>query len=381
MKRRLESPFGYVVGHGSRLNDWAIRHNKVSEGSASATSSYNLLLNLDNDGAQVDLAFNDNYILAGRIDGDNRYFSATNYTTKYETVSATENSVENLMENVEKRINLGYSSSDSDGSNALMGEVIYYNRALSDSERDSVISYLKDRWQFGRTTLTPDYLWVDAAAPATVIKDASNKVSMWKDRSGLRRDAFLQGSNIAPEWNSAESIAAEKPAILFNGNGILLSTEAVPTVSNITVFTVFKFHNDYNKSTVWNALIAQGHDSHWAMRIASYFTNTGTANFSWHIKGINDKPLLKLDTMWHLATAMQSGNVSTFYYSQADIKTISTDTIPPSESLPITIGNNSVDGGTQPANAYIAEIRIFARALTLDQRTAIENELRAKHEL
>ena len=39
------------------------------------------------------------------------------------------------------------SSVNTDASNAYIGEIVYYNRALSDGERDSVIAYLRGMWK------------------------------------------------------------------------------------------------------------------------------------------------------------------------------------------------------------------------------------------
>ncbi len=37
-------------------------------------------------------------------------------------------------------------SQNSEASNAYIGEIIYYNRPLSDTERDGVVAYLRQRW-------------------------------------------------------------------------------------------------------------------------------------------------------------------------------------------------------------------------------------------
>jgi len=82
-----------------------------------------------------------NYVLAGRIAGTTRSYTTISATLGSSTVSGTGVSISAGS----KVLYVGRSEIN-EVSNALIGEIVYYNRALTDAERDKVITYLRASW-------------------------------------------------------------------------------------------------------------------------------------------------------------------------------------------------------------------------------------------
>ena len=97
--------------------------------------------NNDNVGVKLGLTTNGNYVLTGRITGQTRYFSAISTAGGIITAAGTPVSIAPGS----KILYVG-ASDINEASNAYIGELLYYNRALSDIERDQVIAYLRTAW-------------------------------------------------------------------------------------------------------------------------------------------------------------------------------------------------------------------------------------------
>jgi len=79
------------------------------------------------------------------------------------------------------------------------GEVIYYNRALSDAELEVNAEYLANKWGLISLAVAsaPGFsglqLWLDSSDPYTVFKTGST-VTSWHDKSGLENNAVAHGA-------------------------------------------------------------------------------------------------------------------------------------------------------------------------------------------
>ena len=120
------------------------------------------------------------------------------------------------------------------------GEVIYYNRALTDAEIQTNAVYLSNKWGIAIPTVTPFSpqqisgmkLWLDASDPYTVFQ-SGGAVTIWKDRSGNGNNAVPHGS---PTVNNG---------IVFDGSGQWLSLPdgALPQ-DNYSYYIVSKLVGD-----------------------------------------------------------------------------------------------------------------------------------------
>jgi hypothetical protein len=124
--------YGCYAHHGDRDFDWSLEQ--------SAFNSNFVQLQSQNDGnCGQTLAVGQYYVLASRISGNDRLFTAAGPTTT--SVTATGVSiVPGITAMYVGRSNAG------EGSNTLMGQFIYYDRALSDPEVDDMINYLQIQW-------------------------------------------------------------------------------------------------------------------------------------------------------------------------------------------------------------------------------------------
>ncbi len=150
-----------------------------------------------------------------------------------------------------KGIVLGYRSTG--GSNGKcfageMSEVLIYERALSESERAQVETYLAEKWLMGydpiaATPVTAGLKFrVDATSRQTILTNAVGQVIQWRDLSGngyhlQQRLTGLTATN-QPVYNPFGLNG--KPALSFRGTNVLLTTAATINASNHTVFVVAK---------------------------------------------------------------------------------------------------------------------------------------------
>ena len=141
MVHNVPALWGSIAHHGDRDTDWAM------EQSGDSGSSDTLHWQTNNDNTNLDLTLTQGsaYVLTGRFAGNDRYFSATplDGTTPLET-SITDAS--HTITAGSKALYVGTSDAG-EASNAYIGDFVYFDRALSDTERDQVIEYLRRLWQ------------------------------------------------------------------------------------------------------------------------------------------------------------------------------------------------------------------------------------------
>jgi cysteine-rich repeat protein len=137
---RVPGMWGAIAHHGSRDNDWSMEQS----GDTGDSNTLHLQTNNDNVNMNLTLVPDTSYILTGRFDGNARYFSATAFVgTSPAPVSIVDAS--HTIAAGSKQLFVGTSDSN-EPSNAFIGELVYYNRARSDAERDAVIDYLRRLW-------------------------------------------------------------------------------------------------------------------------------------------------------------------------------------------------------------------------------------------
>ncbi len=132
--------WGAIAHHGSRDGDWSMEQS----GFSGDANTFHWQTNNDNANLDLALAPDTSYIMTGRFDGNARYFSATTFTgTSPTPVSIVDAS--HTITAGSKQLFVGTSDAN-EASNAFIAELVYYNRALSDLERDAVIDYLRRMW-------------------------------------------------------------------------------------------------------------------------------------------------------------------------------------------------------------------------------------------
>ena len=137
--RSTINSWGSFFYHGDKDNDLALELNTLS----SSPPALHFQTANDNSGCDRAYTVDTPTILFGKMtSGTSRYFSTT--TTSGGTVSTTCTNSSTISLG-SKTIYLGKSASG-EASNSYIGELAYYTAALSDADRDSVITYLKNKW-------------------------------------------------------------------------------------------------------------------------------------------------------------------------------------------------------------------------------------------
>lgn len=133
--------WGAIAHHGSRDMDWSMEQS----GDTGDANTLHWQTNNDNVNVDVTLAPNTDYVMTGRLGSNQRYFSATAFSgTSPAAVSFTDAS--QSITAGSKQLFVG-TSDNNEASNAFIGELVYFDRALDDAERDAVIAYLRRLWQ------------------------------------------------------------------------------------------------------------------------------------------------------------------------------------------------------------------------------------------
>lgn len=118
------------------------------------------------------------------------------------------------------------------------GEVIYYNRVLTDAEIQTNVDYLSNKWNIHPQTspvaprLPGLKLWLDSSDPYTVF-ETDGTLTIWKDRSGNNYHAMPHGGPTVAD------------GIFFDGSGQWLSLPdgALP-LDNYSYYIVSDFVSD-----------------------------------------------------------------------------------------------------------------------------------------
>ena len=252
------------------------------------------------------------------------------------------------------------------GSVGVVGELLVYDHALTDDERDAVTTYLRTAWGFDAPT--PNFVWYDAGDSNSVVHDAAGAVKTWHDKSGLGRDAQV-GKDTAPVW-FAKATGNGKPAIRFDGGSVRLQTAEVPTSAQLTVFTVLEL----DKPQSGGSVLAQG--SAFSLR-ASGQPATG---LMWQVGANKAGPTVPLVSgAWQLVTAVQDGKSSSVYAEPKAVQKLE-------QPAPIAAGNvllqlgNSAQGNAS-MGGFLAEVRAYSSALSRTDRAFIEAGLKVKYGL
>jgi len=154
---KVPDPWGAIVHHGSRDNDWSIEHNAAKAG----TSITHFQSVSDNSGVELTLGADTNYILSGRVQGTTRSYIAVTSGAALAKAEGSGNSI-----GAGTKVLYVGSSDASEDSKAFIGQILYYNKALTDTDRDIILNWLRASWG------------IDAPPPqpANVCKYVSNGV-------------------------------------------------------------------------------------------------------------------------------------------------------------------------------------------------------------
>ena len=257
-----------------------------------------------------------------------------------------------------------------------ISEMIVFNRTLTDSERQSVDSYLTAKWSVPQANLSKGpvssapgcWMWLDGSDPLANGKAPSSgtAITVWADKSGNGRNAVANSSSPVYLLNSFNGLGST----VFSSDSMSVPSSELSPNNTLTVFVVFStngnsadFNNDFfyfSSPTVTYQTFDMFIDESNALNIC--FNGYSTTLSLGPIVGT---PLL--------VSVVSDSTTITYYINGTQVTSYSLGTI--SYSLHTTIapqlGQNSFSGS-------LCEIMVYNTAMSQSQQQAIESYLALK---
>lgn len=215
-------------------------------------------------------------------------------------------------------------------------------------------------------------LWLDASQ-ITGLNDGDS-ITTWSDESGNSNDATQSTAANKPTYQTNE--VNSKPAVRFDGsNDDFVLDNQLFTSDDFTIFTVIKGGSQNNKGiiTQW----ASGSSGRMGLTVSDLSDNklnlfhvTGSA-----YNGYSNSVVF--NSTWTItATTCSNGTISHWINSSSDGSTSTTSFAPAATST--YIGSYGPVGGAW-FSGDIAELIVYNKVLTSDERENVENYLNNKY--
>lgn len=284
---------------------------------------------------------------------------------------------------------IGSSASTMDG---RLGEVIMYNRALTDAEVNQIGAYLQSKWGIAWTAraFNPLYItdfsaWYDAS-DARTITQVANVVSQWGDKSGFSRHA-TQATGAAQPTTGGRTVNGLN-ALNFDGSNDRFdcSGDIMHSAAAMTCFAVCQ--SDFLASTDRRVFQfdtpASTGDGYHGMAVGQATTNMYTAvkmraadtlRFATGTAQVTTNPFIGHS----LVIGSNAAGANNFVYTgQAPLVGAGlTANAYPASGMTGVIGALNTSGAA-PFDGAVCEMIFYKRALTTAERNQIGNYLAAK---
>lgn len=224
---------------------------------------------------------------------------------------------------------------------------------------------------FSPVSISGLQLWLDADDSSTIIKDGSDFVSKWTDKS-INAYEFNQLTGSAqPKYISSGFGTESKPHLLFDGVNDLLRTTA-NVIDLTTDFTIFAVHQSDAATTDGMVFSTVGgsagifyrYVNNTQMRIFIQASNSFTT-------GLNQN-ITMLSTMLLDRAANETDNsINTTDYPTDPVSTVTT------HQNFLTIGANG--SGSSPMEGKITEIIYYNSKLSIGDQSLVKDYLNSKY--
>jgi hypothetical protein len=256
-------------------------------------------------------------------------------------------------------------------------EVLLYNRIVTTSERYRIEGYLANKWNVGlvQTTAVPtDYsncaLWLDAADISSIDLSGSN-VTVWRDKSGNNYNAS-NSANKGPTYSGG--------VLNFNGtsNSLSVPTFSMPSSTHCLIAvhrpTTISGNNQGNTNVFrWQGPYYIVFPYMNGTTPRGYVTSADTSVLDALTSTLVER---SVTTGYNVITA-NIANGSQLIYRNGVLMSSNTQPMNTQTQSNFAIGS-TVDTLSEFYQGSIAEMIIFTRQLTSNERTAIENRLISK---
>ena len=288
--------------------------------------------------------------------------------------------------------------------NVNFSEIIQYNRVLTTPERTAIESQLIRKWQLP-SNVPVSYInnlpvtsglfgWYDAYDQTTVLRNASNNVSMWLDKSGqsnhMSTNLLQFGSNTGSNiYYSSISISTNQyPSLFFPSTFAFMQTSTLITNQNMSSITMMavkrgiKIPVSQNRtvslfSTLGNFELGRGY--------------VGATYNGLYDKIINNTQFVSNYSTFHINTLV--GNVgpttvngvapfnAVTYYNGANLQATGgisangNNIYPSYVRLMASAFSDQANGDSRADAGYLAEVLLFNRVLSSTELTNTHNYL------
>lgn len=259
------------------------------------------------------------------------------------------------------------------GTTVLQGqlyELIFFNDALADDQRQLIEYYLYKKWKETTTTFLPSSisgctLWLDGNDSSTITYSSGTSISRWADKSGNNYHAIQNTAARQPTYDSTTK------GVNFVNTSTQFMTSSAPYTGSANeefVYIVFKHNGIANASLLGTTDTTRGRQITTQTNrlvvfnsgtLALNSTATVTAGTVYFSEFINVSGLSLIKTNKSLIGSGAKITFATGTYTQV-------------------IGASTPTGTSLPYSGQIYEIVVFNRALTSSERSSMHNYLFSK---
>jgi hypothetical protein len=269
-----------------------------------------------------------------------------------------------------------------------IGEIIIFNKDLTTNERESVQTYLGDKWAISYNSLFENAeFWIDASDTSTVYRDSgcsssatpgSHTVGCITDKSGNDYHATQSSSSNEPTYTSAASGQNNLPTLQFNGSSQRLN---FPDIGEFERTTVFAVHKEDSYSTSGQNILAP---NGWASKDTFLYYEVGSTRLMmlW-VEGRSpttvEKTYYTTAGIYNITSAYDNNEKTELFQNGLSVASENISTPENKEWGPGTIGGWYYSGSyTMHYDGNIGEVIIFDDALSVEDRTHVETYLSDK---
>jgi hypothetical protein len=282
--------------------------------------------------------------------------------------------------------NIGINEGNSEHCNSYIGEMLYYNKVLSEDEENKVLSYLTSKWLissssyninpynslpppilyrisepeppvfFTPTKLPNLSLWLDGSDLSSVVLSGTTKdVITWNDKSGLGNNATAVST---PQWLPTYGISLDGTSSYFT-----LPDNTLPTGDNI-----YSYYIAASFTGSGNYGIISGGDQNVQNNQFGLQTNGTNIVTTWNQNNISSNYTFTANKLVLIESIYDGTNRYLYFNSSLDVS----DT-PGTRSQS---NSNNVLGSLMSGVIY--EVIVYSGVLTNTQRNKIEGYLMSK---
>ncbi len=207
-------------------------------------------------------------------------------------------------------------------------------------------------------------LWLDASDSNSVVKDVNGYVQQWNDKSGNNNNAYQNTASYRPTLNS--TALNGQAAIRFDGsNDGMYIADTLSLNRPYTVFIVDQYYGSIQGRTL------QSRDINWLVGLwagnQGHYASGWVSNSSYNPAGTNNPWISEA-----IGTASNS-----YYYADGTNMTVNSSPTGVPGRLAL-VGSGMYNEQSQ---ADVAEILIYTRVLTTEERNAVGSYLASKYNI